>query len=193
MSPYRLSSLPLLLLLAAAVVVLVLPSNADLLRVWETGDGISLACADYKTGAETGLAMLLLPAQRVLHNPVTDFIAERVLRQAPASALARTHASSDVQQMTAWSGVVTLAIGMGWTVAGIYGYDQWVLASIPIKLAVAAVGLGVALFAPEKMSPILFVACVNDALCSVTIAHAMGGNWLGRKPTSRWRRQEKAD
>ncbi len=122
-----------------------------------------------------GLALLTVPG--VVHNnPIADRLTS-FLHPSGAASFSGPLAN----QLSALSGVFSAAIGIGYFTNFYHGYEEWLYLSIPGRIFASALCLAIWLFAPEKMSPLLFTIMVWDGVFAALGGYLMG-SWSGKRP-----------
>ena len=119
-----------------------------------------------------GLAHLFLPPQLLISNPLTAQINTHILRRPLLPTTIPTTAV--LAQQTALSGLFLTAISLAYLFTYYHGYSEWIRVSIPVRCIVGVLGVIVGVFMPEKMSPLMFVLCVNDAIWGLWAGWMMG-------------------
>lgn len=116
-----------------------------------------------------------------MNNPLSNSIATYILRTQdphPPTVYLEDPFTAQAQSI---HGFFCTAVGISYCLSFYKGWEEFLYLSIPVRLGLGLVGLGTAIIAPERLSPLFVFLWINDALSGIYGAFAMGWNWLGEK------------
>ena len=131
-----------------------------------------------------GLSLLTLSPYTIHTNPISTWIANIIPGHERSALTAADFSGPIAVQTQTLAGLFCSAIGLAYSLAFYRGYDQWLEMAIPVRIAVGALGFGVWVLAPQKISPLFFVVVVNDFVGGVVMWWAMRGYSVSKKSKS---------
>jgi len=137
-----------------------------------------------------GFTLLILGPDHINDNVVARSIAyvtsvlhpypNVLTNNIPMRTIDPYHAVYQLQYQTL-CGLLFIAIGVCYVLALWKGFEQWLYMAVPGRLAVASIGVLVALVAPDRMGWLMLVICVNDAITGLIGAWCLGWDFGGPK------------
>jgi len=124
-----------------------------------------------------GISLIVAPLL-ASHNPIFDRLFGPFLPNTPPTPPDYT---LELIQICAVTGVLLIAIGQVYLVSLYHGYEEWIYASVPVRLTMGAIAALIWVVAPEKMSPWMMACLVWDGGLAIPLGLSVG-SWTGQKP-----------